>query len=271
MNLSITNGDVMAALLEQLGVPSLPWRDALHEGPVLPFRSDVRAKWMGASPEEFALRDQDVELHDGSFTLWFEDDLYDQLQLAEILARIRARKKPPREVWLQQIDGHARSAEQLDATPEVRLSADAIELGARAYEALTATDPRGLLDVEGSSELCFLGEAFVRLAQEYPWRRDGLGLTERRLLAGAPGTRVELFERAAAMEARPFLGDTIAFDMLDRLAPLLRREGDVLHLSEAGERVLAGEASHVTDRWIGGVHITPETPWRWDDALERLV
>jgi hypothetical protein len=271
MNLHVTNGDATVALLEQLGLPALPWRDALHEGPVLPFRSDVRAKWMGASLEEFELRDKDVELHDGSFTLWFEDDLYDQLQLAEILARIRARRKRPREVRLRQIGGQAMSAEQLDATPEVRLSADAIELGARAYDALTATDPRRLLEVESSGELPFLGEAFVRLAQEYPWRRDGLGLTERRLLAGAPGTRVERFARAAGQEARPFLGDTLAFDMLDRLAPLLRAEGEVLHLSEAGERVLAGEASYVTDRWIGGVHITPEVPWRWDDALERLV
>lgn len=281
MNLSITNGDTTVALLEQLGIPSLPWRDALHEGPVLPFRSDVRAKYLGASPEEFELRDQEVALHDGSFILWFEADLYDQLQLVEILARMRARKKPPREVWLRQIGEHVGIAgfgglgqltpEQLDATPEVRLSEDAIELGARAYDALTAKDPRGLLEVESSDELRFLGEAFVRLAQEYPSTRDGLSLSERRLLLGAPGTREALFEQAWRREARPFMGDTLAFAALDRLAPLLRREGEVLHLNEAGERVLAGEASHVTDRWIGGVHITPEVPWRWDDARERLV
>ena len=34
-------------------------------------------------------------------------------------------------------------------------------------------------------------------------------LTERRLLAGAPGTRGELFLRAARKEPRPFLGDTL--------------------------------------------------------------
>ena len=63
-----------------------------------------------------------------------------------------------------------------------------------------------------SPELRFMGEAFTRLAQEYPWRRDGLSLTERRLLAAAPGTKEELFVRGAAKEARPFLGDTFAFD-----------------------------------------------------------
>ena len=56
-----------------------------------------------------------------------------------------------------------------------------------------------------------MGEAFNRLAQEYPWRRDGLSLSERRLLAGAPGTKYELFERAWRKEARPFMGDTFAF------------------------------------------------------------
>ncbi len=281
MNLNITNGDTTVALLEQLGVPALPWRDALHEGPVLPFRSDLRAEFLGASREWFELRDQQVELHDGSFTLWFEADLYDQLQLVEILARMRARKKKLRKVYLCQIGEHVGiaqfgglgqlTAQQLGATPEVRLSKDAIELGASAYDVLTAPDPSGLLDVESSDELRFLGEAFVRLAQEYPSTRDGLSLSERRLLLGAPGTREALFERAWRREPRPFMGDTFAFAALDRLAPLLRREGEVLHLSDAGERVMAGEAEHVTERWIGGVHITPAVPWRWDDALERLV
>ena len=59
--------------------------------------------------------------------------------------------------------------------------------------------------------------------------------------------------------------------MMDRLArapvPLLARRpgrppgrrGDRLRLTDAGARVLAGEADHVTlngiDRWIGGVHL----------------
>jgi hypothetical protein len=34
--------------------------------------------------------------------------------------------------------------------------------------------------------------------------------------------------------------------------------------------VLGGEAEHVTERWIGGVHITPQAPWRWDDSLETI-
>jgi hypothetical protein len=68
------------------------------------------------------------------------------------------------------------------------------------------------------------------------------------------------------------MGDYFAFRALDRLAPLLR-DGE---LTEAGERVLAGELDFVRefciDRWIGGVHLTGhEIPWRWDEARETLV
>jgi hypothetical protein len=77
-----------------------------------------------------------------------------------------------------------------------------MRLGARAWDALVATDPRGLLEVGNTPELRFMAEAFKRLAQEYPWRRDGLALSERRLLASTPGTKYEIFERAWRKEAR---------------------------------------------------------------------
>jgi len=82
-------------------------------------------------------------------------------------------------------------------------------------------------------------------------------------------TRAELFERAWRKEARPFMGDALAFRILDRLAPLL---GD----AEARERVLDGDLDYVRtfgiDRWIGGVHLQGhQVPWRWDDARETLV
>lgn len=49
-----------------------------------------------------------------------------------------------------------------------------------------------------------------------------------------------------------------------------------LRLTEMRQRVLAGEADHVTvngvDRWIGGVHLLGyHAPWRWNDATESLT
>jgi hypothetical protein len=274
--LHVTNGDSTVAGLARLGIEALAWRDALHEGPVVRDGRALRAAFLGVDERELAARDRALDDHRGDYVLWFEADLYDQLQLAEILARLR----PDAQVTLRQVGEHVGIAhfgglgelepEQLRELPEIPLTADALELGRQAWDALIAPEPSGLLAIPSSPELRFMAEAFKRLAQEYPWRRDGLSLTERRLLAGTPGTGHELFARAWRKEPRPFLGDTFAFAALDRLAPLLRREGEVLHLNAAGERVLAGEAEHVTERWIGGVHITPQAPWRWDDGLETI-
>ena len=82
-----------------------------------------------------------------------------------------------------------------------------------------------------SPGLRFLGEAFDRLGREYPSTRDGLSLTERRLLAAVQegaDTPPAAFARGAAREIRPFLGDTWAFDRLAAMAagpaPLLTAE-----------------------------------------------
>ena len=50
MTLHVTNGDSTVRTLAQLGIDALPWRDALHEGPVVPGRSDLRARAMGGDP-----------------------------------------------------------------------------------------------------------------------------------------------------------------------------------------------------------------------------
>jgi hypothetical protein len=156
---------------------------------------------------------------------------------------------------------------------------------------LRAPDPRGLAAIVAarSPELRFLPEAFDRLGREYPWTRDGLSLTERRLLAAVAegaGTAGEAFVHAAGREARPFLGDTWAFAAIERLGrcevPLLSLPEGVVDrdtpvaLADAGRRVLDGAEDHAAlngiDRWIGGVHLVGrEVPWRWDEGVEAVV
>ena len=99
--LIITNGDDAVARMREAGIGSeiLPWRDILHEGPVPPSLSleelsAVRAQFLaqrGWLPEEelhaaFRSRDAMIRRH-GEFesvVLWFEHDLYDQLQKDEL-------------------------------------------------------------------------------------------------------------------------------------------------------------------------------------------
>jgi hypothetical protein len=179
--------------------------------------------------------------------------------------------------------------EQLPAAAAVTLTDDALDLATRAWAALRAPDPRGLAAIVAarSPELRFLPEAFDRLGREYPWTRDGLSLTERRLLAAiaeGAGTAGEAFAQAAGREARPFLGDTWAFAAIERLGraavPLVAAGAVDRHtpvaLTDAGRRVLDGVEDQVAlngvDRWIGGVHLVGrEVPWRWDDGVEAVV
>jgi hypothetical protein len=306
--LHVTNGDSTAQSLRETGLVErlVVWRDALHEGPVPDVDDaqlrELRAEFLvadGVSAAEvlrtFEERDRALAAgRGGEYVLWFEADLYDQLQLAQIVARLAGLGVAPERVTLICIGEHRGSAhfgglgelgpeqlERLPASAGVPLAADAFALAVRAWAAFRAADPDGLAAIVASRspQLRFLPEAFDRLGREYPSTRDGLSLTERRLLAAVAdgaSSRAEAFVRAAARETRPFLGDTWAFATLDRLAagdtPLLDR----LRLTGAGERVLRGEADHVAlngvDRWVGGVHLVGHAvAWRWDDGVEAVV
>lgn len=296
------------------------WRDVLHEGPVPEvtpaelrrIRSDYLSGYEGVDRAGTLrqLTERDQMLDDnrgGEYVLWFETDLYDQLQIIQILARLAELEVPAERVTLICVGEYpdiARfrglgelAAEQLRELPSTsdcaRLTPAALELATRAWAAFRSPGPEGLGAIAASrlGDLRFLGEAFDRLGQEYPSTRDGLSLTDRRILAAVgdgAGDAGTAFDRAASREARPFLGDLPCFFRMKHLAegprPLLRLEppgraverATVLRLTESGTRVLAGEADQISlngiDRWIGGVHLQGrEVPWRWDDSTKRLV
>ncbi|MGI9373785.1 MAG: DUF1835 domain-containing protein, partial [Hyphomicrobiales bacterium] len=95
--LVITNGDSAANVLQEAGIEAklLPWRDVLHIGPVpqtetLDALSAIRAEFLQDESDDalaqFNERDDLVTRHADfdSIELWFEHDLYDQLQLIQI-------------------------------------------------------------------------------------------------------------------------------------------------------------------------------------------
>ncbi|MBA2483483.1 MAG: hypothetical protein H0V39_03495, partial [Nitrosomonas sp.] len=100
--LNITNGDSTVGVMEKANIPGdfLPWRDVLYEGPVpddllLENLSKIRANFIinrnWGKPEtvkqSFIERDNTFKSFDKykKVILWFEHDLYDQLQLLQIL------------------------------------------------------------------------------------------------------------------------------------------------------------------------------------------
>ena len=297
--LIVTNGSSAVANLELAGIPGekLPWDDVLHDGPVpagldLHQLSTVRARFIadGRAPveevrEAFRRRDERLEASAGEdeVLLWFEHDLYDQLQLVQVLDWLAGAARRPQRLTLicraayvaNQPAGGLREA--FASREEVRPAA--LRLARRAWTAFRAPDPRALaaLITEETGELPFLAAAVRRFLEEYPGSKDGLARTERAALIAArsnPGaTGRDLFVAAPMREEPAYLGDSSFFGYLEGLKqepyPLLLEHGaGALHLSRVGEDVLDGRADRVglrgLERWYGGVRLTGGNIWRWN-------
>ena len=320
MRLIITNGDCAAEKLRAAGITDevLCWRDVLHEGPVpgerpLEDLSAVRAAFiandLGSSEEavraSFAERDAMIRRHAefDRVELWFEHDLYDQLQLAQILsffadeARLNGLSLVQADDYLgqQSPEGIRRLAEAgRQVTPEQ------LALGRQTWRIFASAAPWEfvqLLELD-TSALPFLAPALRRLLAEYPDPVRGLGLTETRIverLSAGAATAGEVFDDVAGQDDARFLGDTSVFRKIDGLAfarePLLQglatrmpspdaREElqdyarTEVTLTPLGAEVLAGRVDHSVannvDRWIGGTHLTPVTLIRYDRAQNKL-
>jgi hypothetical protein len=321
--LHVTNGDSAAELIRDadLGGEILPWRDVLHEGPVpagLDLRelSRVRAgflaeqgwgdpSWIHAS---FAGRDASLDAwadHD-EVVLWFEHDLYDQLQLAQVLDHLgRGPAAATARLRLICIDRHPgierflglgqlspRSIASLFPGRQ-EVSTDQLELARTSWAAFRDPSPRAIerLLAGDTSALPFLAAALRRHLEQFPSVRNGLGRTEQRALEAlstGPRAAVDLFRHDLECEESPFLGDHTFFGYLRQAArarrPLVEiapaGEGSsmstsVVTLTDDGRAVLAGELDAIglngVDRWWGGVHqCGTEAPWRWDESAGRL-
>jgi hypothetical protein len=260
--------------------------------------------------------------------LWFEHDLFDQLALIrtlDLMGRVLnptrgesetpARHRPrvslicigafpgiERFIGLGQL-----TVAQLAtlAGTGITVTAGHVRLAVDAWRAFRSPDPSELLRIahqlsaahapgsEGGPALAFLGDALLRLLAEYPGTGNGLSRTEElalQSLLDGPMAAGALFLATQGHEARPFLGDTTFFAILQRLAaarvPLVTIDAardrkdphvDTVAITGAGREVLAGRADHMrlngVDLWRGGVHLSgpDRSPWRWDRGEETLV
>ena len=314
--LHVTNGDSVLMGFREGGIPGtyLAWRDVLHDGPVpeiasLEALSDVRARFLSEFGGEgdyaelragFAERDRTLagfREHDET-VLWFEHDLYDQLQLLQILDWLSRQDRDGARISLIQIDRHPEvspffglgqlSGQQLAELLPTRqpVSPAQFAIGRKSWAAFCAPDPNALAGLADSSfqEMPFLPAALTRCLEEYPSVRDGLSRTERQLLeAGSSGARHrrDYYIASSRRESCPW-GDMSVYARLDSLSigpgPALDRLGaDEFALNDRGRRILAGDADWFReagrDVWIGGVHLDAGTrrQWRWDGARGTLV
>lgn len=309
--LIVTNGDGAAARIRALGLDAevLPWRDVLHDGPVRPTadlsaqsrdRAPFLAAMSGRPVDEIAadLADRDARFLAGCRTkrveLWFEHDLYDQLQLAQAVDAAAAARRTA-DLHIVQAARHL--TEMPD--PEFRdLPATALAVDGRFYDdcaavwrAVQAPDPTDIARL-ARADLSppHMADALRRLLAEYPDAATGLPMSLELALApltSGPARLGRLFAAMQAAERAAFMGD-LSFARLidavaqcgrpvvgsvdgDRLAAAVDADRDWFRqeamLTPFGRDVLAGEANHAAvngiDRWIGGVHLVGRAPvWR---------
>jgi hypothetical protein len=292
-------------LLKKAGMfgTHVAWRDALNDGPVpgglsLEETSALRARYQAergyGNPikliHEFERRDEQIR-HAAEFdeiVMWFEHDLYDQLQVLQTLTALEELDLEPGRVSVVQSDHYLSGmtvdeivplfAKRRTATPAIFKSAR------RSWVRFTSSSPSDLFAAAGEDAigLPYLRAALQRLCEEYPWKRDGLSRSQRQALyavAQGPGRAEELFARTQAREEAYFLSERVFEKMLEDLATgdsaLIEEEEGILVPTVLGRRVLAGDGDWLDrrsiDRWIGGVRLLPENLTRWDDDAARFV
>ncbi|MFG1295864.1 hypothetical protein [Xanthobacter variabilis] len=241
--LIVTNGDAAVERLQAAHIAGhlLPWQDMLHDGPVpssalLDEVSDTRADFLSAAlglpldsvRADFAHRDAQLDVHSAytEVELWFEHDLYDQLQLIQLLHYFS--HEPERMgLFLVQANHYIGVMEpaELQAMQHRRMPVTAlqIETAREAWDAFTAPTPTALATFAAKPHeaLPYLVSALRRLLAELPAPRSGLSLTEQRILeelADGPRKVAHLFAAVHSMDEAQFLADLPFFLRLDGLA-----------------------------------------------------
>jgi hypothetical protein len=234
--------------------------------------------------------------------LWFEWDLYDQLQLLQLLDFFAGKlgtREDPLKIEIVSFAGYLGTLpiEQFQELNNQRqpVTVPTMMLGRSGWRAVTSSDPREIEKMRKSdtSSLPFLSDALTRFLEELPWTSDGLARSERQLLEGLDDgatTIPELFDYATNREDRIYCGDASAALYLHRLAggssPLVSIQANdsespsmmtaTLGITDKGRKVLQGEGDWIalggSDRWIGGVHLEgPSAKWRWNSGTKAVT
>ncbi len=313
--LNITNGDCTVDVMKKAGIPGvfLPWRDVLHVGPVpgglsLQELSGVRAQfiteqnWGSAREINDSFEQRDAMLI--SFEkyqrviLWFEHDLYDQLQILQILDWFEQRPESKNALSIICTDQYLGmlTPEEMKGMLqyEAPVTGAQLKLAHRAWAAFCSDTPENwhrLLDTDISS-LPFLEGAIIRLLEEYPACDNGLSRTASqalRVLSEAEQYPGSIFSGSQKLEQRVFMGDSSFWIILQQLAEsspaLIAASGaeviarppektQTLKITPAGLDVLKGRLHWLdisnNDDWIGGVHLKAGNHWCRDPATHLL-
>lgn len=314
--LNITNGDSSVEIMKKAEIIGkfLPWRDVLHDGPVpkgltLEELSKIRAEFIisrgWGEPEDikrgFLERDnilrsfQEYE----KIVLWFEHDLYDQLQILQILDWFHENNKNQVELSIICTDQYLGmlSPDEMKGLLkyEETITGKHFILSSKAWSAFREGSPKKWYELlsEDTSVMPFLEGAIVRMLEEYPNCNNGLSRTAQQALKivyEGESLAGKVFALNQELEERMFLGDSsfwvILQELLDSSPALLTlSEGNRLSqrtarkqelaITPVGKEVLFGKKNWLSisnqDRWLGGVHLENPNVWCWNSNSGSIV
>lgn len=323
--LHVHNGDSTAETAKKSDLPGehLAWREALVCGPApghlaerdfLKIRATHLAQSYGMEFQkcESELRAQSAALRTFSdheeVVLWFEHDLFCQVQLIYLLDWFAQRELGQTRLSLICIGdfpgietfhglGQLNEQQLSSLFPERKeVTAAQLQLASDAWAAYSAPDALALISLLKAdlSALPFLETALRKHLQRFPSTRNGLGRVENaglELIANGYHQFKSLFPAFTRHEREYGFGDAQLYLELKRLAnapnPFLTNGGNAtldpariflssFELTEHGTAALAGERDFVVqngiDEWLGGIHLRgSEAAWRWDEDTQQLL
>lgn len=294
--LNIVNGDACISMMKKAEIEGdfLPWGDFLHEGPVFNYLSleklsKLRAQFisnygLGDFNEiykEFEQRDKKLNLYHNyeKVVLWFEHDLYDQLQLLQILAWFSDKNLGKTKLSLICTSNYLgdSSAQQIKKllNYETTILEEHLTLAKKSWSAFCYKTPIRWAELlnEPTALLPFLQSAIYRMLEEFPNTKNGLSRTEHQALlviSNGIDNPMDIFIKCQTFEERKFMGDIIFWKILENFEnhQVIKREEKKLLITPLGKQLLNAEENWLNikpiQRYIGGVHLTLDNIWCWD-------
>ncbi len=262
--LHVANGDHALGVLREARLTGelVAWSDVLDQGPVrgapgTPEFREARALWLAANGAgtldqiraQLAEWDDALRRPSNETVLWFEADVTCQLALLHHLVLIDASAVVTNEPVPQQKDFATLFAQ--------RRRYDRAQ-ARKAWEAVSASDPRGILVLELSGLPPQMAPALRRLVEELPEPGSGLSRTERAILEEEGS-----FPRVQAREPVPWITDLFFARTLTEL-----HEAGMFD-EPARSECLAGRLDYrarAVDRWVAGVLLSGPRCFRRDGS-----
>jgi len=304
--LHIVNGDLNLQILAKakIGGDFLMWGDFLYSGEIksgisLEKLSKIRAKYISSiGLGEFNKIYQEFKARDSKLTsfkryhkiyLWFESDIYDQLQLIQILDWFRKYAQDSTNIYIINIKKPLITSSEEEILDYLIFDKERVRkshyiLAKKAWYAFGADTPytwyRLLFD--DIKALPNMKPTIFRVLEEYPNSLNGLNRTEYQILkvinSGEESPK-KIYIKTQKMEERPFMGAGVFSYNLRNLSQLnllnYMENGKRFKITSFGERVLKSEdflyKHKKLDRWIGGVHLSNDNLWCWDIDSSSII